>query len=594
MKHFALLLLILAVVGCGGRGANAPVAAAWTPYSIPGDETCQLLFPGKPDWVDEPFTVVDARTGKVVQQSTLRLFKYEDPRTGNSFSVRSYDRFESLMTTSDEELTRWAVDQFAFLVKDGQRGPVTNGVFGGLIGAECVVTVPTTGKTFAFRAMTESGKIYEMVVYGPTAGPGNPDTATFFDSFRLQTRGPLPSNPAPTDDLRPLAKIPHFTAGGFAGSGTFVAVRDQHVSGGQGYTLTKAARYQYPTFRPDGEFVIDRPIGPVAVDGPRALIYSAYREVEKLPPDPNKPGSINLRSWYWLAAYPVPACGTPLPTKTTPSPHRSVPSYPIAEPQAKARFDVDHEPRLVTPSADGRHVFVAASRKENQSPVRLLRLAAATLAAGTEIELENPIAVLRESADEQTVYAICYGYKMTDQIDSWRAGGVVHEVDRVTWSVRRSTRIAATPFGAANGPGKSLWITAREQPRGTHNDPTHIRMTVLDLGADPPRQRVLGTYPPRLFVTAYLDRSRAYFYGPRMLDYDVASWDARAALDGWTRVIKSHTARVTDHRVDYPSWVAPILSPDGKCLVLGNGRACWLAGAGEPPAVDPAAAWTKW
>jgi hypothetical protein len=597
VKRLLPLLLIAVAVGCGGRGANAP-ATTWTPYSPPDNKTFQLSFPGEPAWVDEPYEIVNTGT-RTVQKSSLRFFKYEDPKTGNSFAVSTADWSDSSLLFTDEQLTRTAVENFAALVKDGQRGAVTNGTFSGLNGAQCVVTVPTSGKTYVFRTVSDNGLMYQMVAYGPTVSPSDPDTKTFLDSFQLLSRGPLPSDPPPTDELRPHAQIPYFKAGGFVGENTFVAVRDDPVSVGEGYTHTKAARYRYPSFRSEDTFVIHRPSGPVVVDGPRGLIYTTSFRIEQLPPDPKKPYVSNVVGWHWLGAYPVPPVGTPLPKETTPSHHQSIPSYPLVHPRVQIRFNNDRHPRLVMPSADGRHVVVSAALTSTSEPNRVLRLDAATLTINADLVLENPIAVIRESADGQTVFVLCFSYTMEslktrEGIHARQAGGILHEVDRATWTVRRSTNIAATPFDVANGPDKTIWITSASHPQSHQHDSNHLRMTLLDLGVDPPRQRFLGTYPPRLFATASRDRSRVYFYGPRTRDYDIASWDAVAATNGWTRVIASHTTHMTNHNVDYPSWVAPIPSPDGKCLVLGNGRACWLTGAGDPPAVDPAAAWTKW
>ena len=536
-----------------------------TLYTPPGDETFEVGFPGKPEWINATVEVRDP-FGIVRGREKQRLYQYPpDESASECYAVIPSRLWEWGCATSpsdsaddysERELAERHASQMVSLIKYYEPEKPVDTTTYGFPSIDKLVRVRKSSTTYVFRAVAVSNRTYVMFVKGNDLTLDTPRVQAFFNSFRLKDREAPPElAPRLEDELRPLARIKPFDIAAFApnlnafftltgyypGEHPFEPGQVQRVRG----TLH---RYHYPSFRHEGTFEIDSPgDSGIVVDEKTNTLYVKSQQA---------PGDYSGK----LLAYELPAADAK-PEKLT---HR-------------AASEQIHHLHGLTLSQNGDFLY---GRSMPPRPVRLgaesvLKFETKGLRKTGEAPPNGTFGLSCSTPDRSKLYLLDF--------EPGRSS-ILKELDAEGLKFTREVPVAPDPFQMAAGDGIVFAISA---PRGSSGDPKR-RVMLINLNSTPPTaQRLDATLYPCLMQLSP-DGKRLYICSWGYATTKVESWDVHEAVErGQTRVLGSQTLAIKKKNSDRCQ--GPFISPDGKCAVIGTGDAFWLTGAGPLPAVDESA-----
>lgn len=531
------------------------------------DESCQISFPTHAEWVNEPLTIINKRDHI---ESTIRLFVARNPRDGCDYVVRLVPLQPDRWLTGSRTDAETAVRDLTSSIRDGDIGRLEETTCNGYLAVQQVVRVPSQDLTFVVRGVAIDNQVYVMFVRGQSAQPENSDVQQFFNSFRHTTLPPpVTDYQAPDGEaFRPLGKIPKSSWAIFTPKGdtlyTNTPTSDWDERKFRQNDLAREAlvQYEFPSLRQVAAFPLAEWGGVPHLDVKNQQFYLS---------------GIVAHS-YQISRYDL----------------RQLKQNPLKkesanQPAAAFKFNLNDNltPNCETVLAgDGRYLFMLMGyyslstdfgNTRQAAQATLCRIEPSTMRVDREMLIPAATGGVAASPDGKSVYVIA---------NRQQTSCVVWEIDPDTWQVRRELkpRLRAThDFITASSSGL-LFLNGIEAHQ--HSSVTRP-VTVLDPTTEPPRERRLTARPDnRPLVTD----GRRLVIAPAKWPYQPLSyWDVEGEL-------KTHRANLLgdinqQREQNYYSQTQPVLSPDSRAILLGNGRVYWLAGAGSLPEVDPSAKW---
>jgi hypothetical protein len=568
-----LLVLLVVATGFGvwwmvtGFGGPRPI----TP---PGEDSFEIAFPGSPRWVDNPVDLVKPDGTVEKATYTFRLFQYE-----SSYPKEVYAVLPSIAWGWEPGgvNTKSHADRRSDLqLAEDHVGEVTGRLFGiqgrpedaipttacGYPAVERVMSHPRSGLTYVLRGVTIKNRTYAMFVAGKDLTAESPQVRAFFDSFRPlgpPVLDPLP--PPPDDELRLFARIVPFKSAAFAPSLNAVftlnegPTPERRRDGGE-YTTPDPpgvlTRYHYPSFRREAVYTVAPPgDAGIRIDEKQKVLFLASSARGARDDGRGRVwyGEINRRGD--LLAYDIP----------TPGPDaRPEPVVPL-KPRATTNLGLVFTDFALAPG--GTAVLALTT------DARLMKFGTPGLNTLGELSLPNSDPNLVPSAGGGKLYAFARPSAKPRAI---------REIDVGTLRVTKEVPVSGNPYLLAAGDGLVFTDTGRD---GTY------RIRMFDLRADPPTEQRLdaASYPAalrvspdgrRLYISCLPD-SQPSFHSWDLDEFLATKRTRRLGKAGWLEYRPQEFRRSTQ---------APMVSPDGKCLLLVTGEAFWLTGAGPVPEVD--------
>lgn len=550
----------------------------WARHSPPDAPEIELEFPATPAVATERVDTVDNRTGKVVSTSqTDPMFKCE-LANGETYAVLVRPvPWAALRSKERLSPRREAVMALPSLVRGRNGGELRESIpTAGYDSDECFVP-NTDGRAHVFRAILLEDRVYTLFVRGPEVSRDAPRVQRFLNSFRHTRIAPGQTAPQPTvrsdpDELRLAARVTPHGSAVFApklnavfvacGEGTLWTPWDTHPRTGKpvkpvqvkqpGASIPHIVRYHYPSFRLEGVMPIKNQFHVLAVDEAAGRVTGAGAWT----------GHVQgiYRQDIMCVAHDVPQpSDAPIAWFTRAEP---VATYP------GTGMNVSPERHF---SADGARLYMTLRPPFDQYVVRAFDLRATNWAGAVVLPDIRPGA--SASPDGSRVYALTW--KKDPASVGWNIpGSTLHEIDSATMRVRRAVPLrSAVNRVACVGDGRVLAFGGGDDPWGGVEQP--LRTVSIDLTVDPPRESLLDAIDH--FSQHALRGTRLYTLGGSMTAWDVA--DVAAGR-------MTQAAQVT--RGQSKGFV---VSPDGKCMILDDGRVYWLSGAGPMPEIAPEARW---
>jgi hypothetical protein len=532
------------------------------------DDTFQLSFPGKAQWVNEPFTVFKA-DGKTTE-SSLRLFR--TGRAGEGWTGRGevyavrvviLDPNRGGFESHQADATSATVELVS-LINKGQAGVAEEVECNGYPATQVIVSAPDN-RVFVLRGVAIEDQVYVLLVSGEGIKPDLPRAKDFFDSFRHATIPPPPADYKPIEGLafRPLAKVPSNYWAAFAPSGDAVYMDGapkelwpKDDTFGEKRSPGVLTHYHYPSFRFEAAYPLSEHGTHALFDWTKGRVFVIGTELTEL--DTLKAYRISRFDIDKLKKGPLTKIAANRPVATT--------SIPMPNSFGRA-FAI---------SPNGQYVFALVSwippqGQQNAGPARLCRYDATTLELQKQTDVPQATGALAVSPDGKSLYVVA-NRKRDNSASLW-------EYDPSTWTLRRELKFKS--------PGAFEWM------RCPRNDRLFLAGRVIDPSANPPTERQLASGGEPLTTASPDGRLLLAF----RVDGTAWLWDVETELVT-LRPRKLGQLRVSEHLNPHSSWLyhsEPIISPDGKCILLCEGfsssRVFWLAGAGPLPEVDSAVKW---
>lgn len=533
------------------RAIDGASADGWQKQQLPDAPEVTVEFPGAPTAADEPIEVVNER-GTVVGKKSLRTFVARNPRDGWDYGVR-VGRLKQANNAGPEldVFLDWrgnaevAARELSGLVRNGELGPVEPTTCNGYPAVQRVVRIKGTIASVV-RAVGIDDQDYALFVRGPGVDPDSPSVRRFFDSFRhAHVPPPTADHTPPTGDaFKPMARVSGWSAAAFTADG-------RHFYTTAVGTLT---RYEFPSCRRVATFPISKNFwGSILVDEHNRRVFI---------PDAIKPEGINSGTAYGsrIERYDL--------SFDAGVANRSANGFVISPESAG---------RLCEMVLCGDYLFVLAGKPTDGDRIvpadcTLHRINPATMTCDRQMKIPLATGGLTEAPNGAAVYVVAKREQKSAAI--W-------EIDPVRFEVRRELRAPNPALNYVRSIASGQLVLGGVEEYAHNLYPQKVRL--LDPNGDGRTRRFQASsrLPPlvtdgRLLVT---------IKGSAVEPWDIELWD----VEGELRTLRPR--RLGSMRVK-PIHAA-VLSRDGKALLLSSGQVYWLAGAGDPPEVDPDSKWKE-